>query len=286
MKWSNFNVSKSLPTPLYHQIYSHLRDCIQNGIFAPGSLFPSESQIEKELHVSRITARRAMDELSARGLISRQQGKASRVAAYRPSTHLLAGVEGMIENNRRMGDSTTVELLSHETVAATDDVARTLKVKRGEPVLWSVRVRSLDGIPFSYAVTYLPQVVTRQIKSEQMSTKPLLALLETAGIIIGRAEQVISAKNATPAVARALHIEPGEALLISDRIVYDLSDRPVEWISVQYRPDIYQYGVDLERTQSAKGNVWSTSTSKRASKSIPKAARSTAKKRATRHELP
>jgi GntR family transcriptional regulator len=119
-----------------------------------------------------------------------------------------------------------------------------------------------------------------------MSTKPLLALLETAGIVIGRAEQVISAKNATPAVARALHIEPGQALLISDRIVYDLSDRPVEWISVQYRPDIYQYGVDLERTQSAKGNVWSTSTSKRATKSIPKADCTTVKKRATRNELP
>lgn len=278
MKWSNFNVSKSLPTPLYHQIYSHLRDCIQNGIFAPGSLFPSESQIEKELKVSRITARRAMDELSARGLISRQQGKASRVAAYRPNTHLLAGVEGMIENNRRMGDSTTVELLSHETIAATEDVARTLKVKRGEPVLWSVRVRSLDGVPFSYAVTYLPQAVTRQIKAEQMSAKPLLALLEGAGIIIGRAEQVISAKNATAAVARALHIERGEALLVSERVVYDLADRPVEWISVQYRPDIYQYGVDLERTQSAKGNVWSTSKGKKSTKSIDKPATAAAKK--------
>jgi GntR family transcriptional regulator len=248
-------------------------------------LFPSESQIEKELNVSRITARRAMDELSARGLISRQQGKASRVAAYRPSTHLLAGVEGMIENNRRMGDSTTVELLSHETIAATEDVARTLKVKRGEPVLWSVRVRSLDGVPFSYAVTYLPQVVTRQIKSEQMSAKPLLELLEGAGIVIGRAEQVISATNATAAVARALHIERGEALLVSERVVYDLADRPVEWISVQYRPDIYQYGVDLERTQSPKGNVWSTSKSKKPTKSIHKPTLAGAKKRTVRSEL-
>ena len=285
MKWSNFNVSKSLPTPLYHQIYSHLRDCIQNGLFPPDSLFPSESQIEKELNVSRITARRAMDELSARGLICRQQGKASRVAAYRPNTHLLAGVEGMIENNRRMGDSTTVELLSHETIAATEDVARTLKVKRGEPVLWSVRVRSLDGVPFSYAVTYLPQVVTRQIKAEQMSAKPLLALLEGAGIIIGRAEQVISAKNATAAVARALHIERGEALLVSERVVYDLADRPVEWISVQYRPDIYQYGVDLERTQSAKGNVWSTSKSNKSPENIHKPTKTGAKKRTIRSEL-
>jgi hypothetical protein len=44
--------------------------------------------------------------------------------------------------------------------------------------------------------------------------------------------------------------------------------------------------VDLERTQTAKGNVWSTSTSKRATKGIHKADRTTAKKRATRREFP
>lgn len=258
MSWSNFSVSKSLPTPLYHQIFSHLRDCIQTGIFPPGSVFPSENQIEQALKVSRITARRAMDELSARGLIERHQGKPSRVAAYRPSTRLLAGVEGMIENNRRMGDSTTVELLTHETVSAGERIARKLKIKVGEKVLWSVRVRSLDGIPFSYAVTYLPPAITRQIKTEQMSSKPLLELLENAGVVIGRAEQIISAQQATSEVARALHVEVNSALLVSERIVYDQSERPVEWIEVQYRPDIYQYGVDLERTQSSEGNVWAT----------------------------
>ncbi|MDN3986755.1 GntR family transcriptional regulator [Zwartia vadi] len=258
MSWSNFSVSKSLPTPLYHQIFSHLRDCIQTGIFAPGSVFPSENQIEQALKVSRITARRAMDELSARGLIERHQGKPSRVAAYRPSTRLLAGVEGMIENNRRMGDSTTVELLTHETVSAGERIARKLKIKVGEKVLWSVRVRSLDGTPFSYAVTYLPPAITRQIKTEQMSSKPLLELLENAGVVIGRAEQIISAQQATTEVARALHVEVNSALLVSERIVYDQSERPVEWIEVQYRPDIYQYRVDLERTQSSEGNVWAT----------------------------
>lgn len=261
MSWFNFTVSKSLPTPLYHQIFIHLQDCIQNGIFSPGSIFPSESQIEQALKVSRITARRAMDELSARGLIERHQGKPSRVAAYRPSTRLLAGVEGMIENNRRMGDATTVELLTHESVSAGKQIARKLKIKVGEKVLWSVRVRSLDGIPFSYAVTYLPPAITRQIHTEQMSSKSLLELLEKAGVVIGRAEQIISAQQATSEVARALHVEINTALLVSERIVYDQSDRPVEWIEVQYRPDIYQYGVDLQRTQSSEGNTWATAQS-------------------------
>jgi GntR family transcriptional regulator len=94
-----------------------------------------------------------------------------------------------------------------------------------------------------------------------MSSKSLLELLEKAGVVIGRAEQIISAQQATSEVARALHVEINTALLVSERIVYDQSDRPVEWIEVQYRPDIYQYGVDLQRTQSSEGNTWATAQS-------------------------
>lgn len=245
--------------PLYHQVFSLLRDCVLDGTFAPGDAFPSESEIQRKLQISRITARRALDEIAARGLITRQQGRISRVAPYKPSTRLIAGVEGMIENNRRMGDETSVVLLEHELVPASEEVCQKLKVRRGERVLWTVRVRSIDGVAFSYAVTYLPPFVARHIEAEELSSRPLIELLESAGVRIGRAEQKISAVAATTEVGRALHIEPGSPLLFSERVVYDDSDRPVELIAVQYRPDVYQYGVELRRARSTSGNVWATS---------------------------
>ncbi len=256
--WGGFCVNKSLPTPIYHQIFAFLRDRILDGTFSPNNSFPSESQLVTSLKVSRITARRALEELAARGLIVRQQGKPSIVAPYRPHTQLIAGVEGMIENNRRMGDLTTVELLAHEMVPASAEVASKLQVKHKTPVLWSVRIRRLNDVPFSYAVTYLPGFVKRRLHTEEMSSRPLIELLELAGIEIGHAEQRISAIAATAEVARALHIERGDALLLSERVVYDLSDRPVELIAVQYRPDIYEYSVELSRTPSSDGKVWAT----------------------------
>lgn len=258
-RWRRLRANKGVPIPLYHQVFSLLRDCILDGSFAPGEAFPSESEIQQKLQISRITARRALDEIAARGLITRQQGRISRVAPYKPSTRLVAGVEGMIENNRRMGDATVVELLEHELIPASEEVSQRLSVRHGERVLWTVRVRSLDGVPFSYAVTYLPPFVARHIDVNEMSTRPLIELLESAGIRIGRAEQKISAVAATTEVARALHIEPGSPLLFSERVVYDESDRPVELIAVQYRPDVYQYGVELRRARSSGGNIWATS---------------------------
>lgn len=262
-----FQASRMLPVPIYHQVFSFLRDRILDGTFAPGDEFPSESQLQRQLQISRITARRALDEIAARGLITRQQGRVSRVAPYRPSTRLVAGVEGMIENNRRMGDLTTVQLLEDDLVPASDETAKRLKVKRGERVHWSVRVRSIEGVRFSYAVTYLPLSVARHIHANQMSSHSLIELLESTGIAIGRAEQTISAVAATPEVARALHVETGTALLLSERVVYDQRDRPVELISVQYRPDVYQYGLELRRTRSEAGNVWAADGSRPSSES-------------------
>lgn len=256
--WQAFRVNPDLPEPLYFQIFSILRDRILDGSFPPGQDFPSEHEIQSALGVSRITARRSLDELAARGLILRLQGRRSTVAPYRPRTRLLAGVEGMIENNRLMGDLTTVKLLEHATVPASADIAQRLRLRRGDPVLRSVRVRSIDGVPFSHAVTHLPGRVARLIESERMSSEPLIELLERAGITIGRAEQVILAQSASAEVARALHVETGTALLESDRLVFDVQERPVEAILVLYRPDMYRYAVDLRRTPSASGPVWSS----------------------------
>jgi len=244
-------------TTLYQQVYRHLRDKIFDGTFERGSRLPSENDLCTMLNVSRVTVRRALEELMSHGLIWRKQGKASVVTAYKPQTSVVATVEGLVENNRRMGDQTWVELLASEYVPAPKEIASRMQVKPGKRVLWTVRVRYLDNVPFSYAVTYLPEVVAKKINVNSMASKPLISLLEEAGFNIGRAEQLISATSATPDVARALHVEKNAALLVSDRLVFDSNDQPVELIIVQYRPDIYHYGIELVRTKSLDGHKWS-----------------------------
>lgn len=257
--WRRFRVDNSLAQPLYHQIFNHLRDRILDGTFERGSVFPSEHQLEQSLQVSRVTIRRALQELAARGLIQRQQGKVSTVTAYKPQTSVVATVEGLVENNRRMGLETSVQLLASEYVPASAEIAAKLQIKPAQKVLWTVRVRYLGEIPFSYAVTYIPQSVAKKIDVKKMASKALLTLLEEAGFRIGRAQQLISAVPANREVAKSLHVEYNTALLLSERLVFDVHDKPVEFISVQYRPDVYHYGIDLVRTQSADGTVWASS---------------------------
>ena len=60
-------LSERSPMPLYHRLYVILRDRIASGTYPEGSVLPSEFELTEAFSVSRITAKRALDELASRG---------------------------------------------------------------------------------------------------------------------------------------------------------------------------------------------------------------------------
>ena len=57
-------LSPEAPTPLYFQLYTLLKESVLNGTFGNGMQMPTEQQLAEAFGVSRITAKRAMDELA------------------------------------------------------------------------------------------------------------------------------------------------------------------------------------------------------------------------------
>src|SRR3569623_2107471 len=67
--------------PLYARVHQALVEAIQRGKLAPGTVLPTEKELEKQYGVSRITVRRALDDLERAGLIESGRGRHARVAA-------------------------------------------------------------------------------------------------------------------------------------------------------------------------------------------------------------
>src|ERR1700736_6337471 len=65
----------SLPTPLYHQVYLVLRDKIISGAYGAEGLLPGEPGLAAQFGVSRITLKRALDDLPAAGFVRRHGRK-------------------------------------------------------------------------------------------------------------------------------------------------------------------------------------------------------------------
>ncbi len=250
-----------LPLPKYHRVYLVLRQQLEAGCFGDG--LPGEHALVEEFGVARVTVRRALEQLAAEGRITRHPGRATRPvtvpgadAATEPHASARTSLGGLFENLVSMGLHTSVEVVSLDTLPASGPVAEMLRLAPGAPVQKAVRVRSTSEGPLSCITTWVPGGVAGPFTKRELSRKPILLLLEEAGVKVGRAEQTLTAVAADAEVATRLDVPVGGPLLAVRRLIYDTDERPVQWLHGLYRPDRYEYQMRLSRVGSIDAQVW------------------------------
>ena len=239
------------------QVYLVLRDRIMSGAMIFGARLPNENDLARVHGVSRVTVRRALGELAREHLIERRRSAGTRVV-YRPSpARMTADISGVLANLADMGRSTKVQLLSFDYVQASGPAAEALGARAHESLQRSVRVRSVDDLPFSYLLAHVPERIGVTFSAKDLADRPLLELLERSGVKVERATQRISAGLAAPDVACALGVKTGSPLIELVRTVYDRDGRGVEHLHALYRPDRYSFEFDLVRSGGARKKSWS-----------------------------
>jgi GntR family transcriptional regulator len=241
------------------QVYLVLRDRIMSGATGFGARLPNENDLALAHGVSRVTVRRALGELAREHLIERRRSAGTRVVYRAPPARMIADISGVLANLADMGRSTKVQLLSFAYVQASGPAAEALGAGDHELLQRSVRVRSVDGLPFSYLLAHVPERIGVTFSGKELADRPLLELLERSGVKVERATQRISAGLAAPDVARALGVETGSPLIELVRTVYDRDGRGVEHLYALYRPDRYSFELDLVRSGGGRKRSWSAS---------------------------
>jgi GntR family transcriptional regulator len=248
-------LSDRSPMPLYHRLYVILRDRIASGAYPEGSVLPSEFELTEAFSVSRITAKRALDELATEGLVERVRGRGTtvtdRAAALLGAQPITASIDGLLENLTAIGRETSVEVIEFGYVPAPDFVRARLELEPNARAQRAVRVRSLDGEPLSQSTTYVPERIGRAYGAKDLASTPIVDLIERAGVVVGAAEQSISATLADSLVASRLKVGVGAPLLLMKRCVKDTSGKPAQYIEILYRPDRFEYRMSLTREQAA-----------------------------------
>ena len=256
-------MATALPLPKYHQIYLVLREQLEEGQFADG--LPAELVLSKQFSAGRVTVRRALEQLATEGLIIRQAGRGTRPTP--PGADHLPGhaslnaqsrptrLTGLLEKIVSVSLRTTVTVLEWRTIGASESVAKALRIAPHTQVQKGVRRRSLPNGPLSYITTYLPADLARYFGRRELAKKPILRLLEESGVELGRAHQTVSARQADAVVAEALDVPVGTALLSVQRLVFDTRERPVQWLHGLYRPDRYEYQMEVSQVGSSDATI-------------------------------
>jgi GntR family transcriptional regulator len=170
---------------------------------------------------------------------------------------MTADISGVLANLADMGRRTAVKLLSFDYVPAEGAVAQALGLAPDQLLQRAVRVRTVDGVPFSYLTTHVPESLAVTFTRQELASRPLLELLDRAGVTVERARQRLSAGLATPDVAEALDVRTGSPLIELVRVVHDQNGRGVEHLHALYRPDRYAFEIDLVRSGATDTTGWS-----------------------------
>lgn len=236
--------------PLYARIESVLASDIAAGTLLPGSQLPTEDSLIARFEVSRITVRKAVQNLVSRGLVEIRRGKGTFVVQPK-ITQELTELSGFVEDMQAAGRNATARVVDQQTVAATEAVARHLALTTGTLVIRIQRVRLADGVAISFDETYLPLEIGKKIITNDLEVEPIFSLLETKyNIPLIEAEYKLEAIAAEPYVAQALQVAAGSPIFMIERTSYTTGGQPIDYERLHYRGDLIRFITRLARNPS------------------------------------
>lgn len=238
-----FELDRSSPIPLYKQLKKGLIDYIQFHL-QKGEAMPTESEIESMFQVSRITVRRAIEELEVDGIVIKQQGRGTFVRS-KEIIQEVDGVTSWTKEMKKKGRRTKTLGLELVEIKPSRRLIHDLQLNQRESVIRLKRVRCVDEEPIAIMVSYLRSSLVPNFLHEGLTNESLYVDLEEKyGLIIERATEWIRAREATDIEASILQIPPYSAVLALRRLSV-VRDIPFELVEMIARADRYQYTIEL-----------------------------------------
>jgi GntR family transcriptional regulator len=224
---------------LYKQLYTILRRGIARGDWKPGDRMPSEAELIEAYGVSRITVRQAFDMLVQEGLVYRRRGSGTFVAV--PTIqHGLNRIISFTEDMQRRGLHPETKVLAAALQPATQEIADRLDLMPGAELAVLERLRLADHEPMSLEISHLVHQLCPGILDGDYSETPLHeALHDRYDIRLARAHQSIRAVAADRGLAGRLRVPAGAPLFFIERVTYQQTGIPVEYLQLYHRGDRY-----------------------------------------------
>lgn len=233
----------------YHAVRDQVRDLIEQ--LEVGDALPAERVLAGDLGVSRMTLRRAIDDLVRSGLLVRRQGAGTFVSApavARP----LAGLS-FSEDMRQRGLEPSSRVVAVEEVHAGPQLSRRLEVSPSDRVLRVVRERSADGVPMALETLHVPTRVVTDFDPSELSQRSYYALLAGRGIRLDSASQTIEPTVTDDEESALLGVPLHSPAFLFERTSRDVEDRVVEFVRSVYRGDRYKLSVQLDLSAAVHG---------------------------------
>jgi len=211
-------------TPRYRQLKEMIVHRISTGELRRGDRVPSENELVETMHVSRMTANRALRELTDEGYVERVAGRGTFVADFRARSDVLE-VYNIADEIERRGHRHSCEVVKLSRQRAHGDIARALHIRPGAEVFHVLLVHCENDTPIQVEDRHVVADFAPGCLEQDFASITPSAYL-TAIAPLQEAEQLVRAAVPNAAVRERLEMREGDPCLVVLRRTW-ANGRPV-----------------------------------------------------------
>ncbi len=229
--------------PLYVKLKRMIEEAVSSGRLQHGEALPPERDIADAAAISRVTVRKAIDELVDQGLLVRRHGSGTFVVKPVPRMQQpLTRLTSFSEDMRRRGLVPGSRWLDRGLYHPTPEETMMLGLSGTAMVARITRLRTADDMAVALERTSLPDDI---LPEPDVVENSLYQVLSQRDIRPVRANQRISAVLLKDEETQLLGVPPGSAALRVQRIAYLSTGRVMEVSTALYRNDAYDLVAEL-----------------------------------------
>jgi GntR family transcriptional regulator len=250
-----FSIHRRGKQPLYDLIEQNFRDLISTGQLKPEAAVPPEFELAGLYNVSRLTVRRALDELARQGWIKRRHGVGTFIA--NPTvTQISPSKLSFTEQMHAIGRQARSRMISSRVIPAEALVANTLHLQPGAPVIEIKRVRLADGEPVLLETSYLSQQRFAGLENDRGLEETSLyeTLSSRYQTSVATMDQILEPVLLTKGEAKLLETEAGAPAIKSEVTAFTSNHDPIEYSCSVTRGDKCKFYFSFRRGENSEAD--------------------------------
>lgn len=237
-------------SPKYFIVKKAIVENIDNDLYHSNEAIPSEKKLMEFYNVSRITIRKAIDELVTEGYLYKIQGKGTYVKADEGSNNLFS-ITSSTEDVQKMGMKPSKKTKISRIEFASPKRAKALEISTNDQVEVIGRISYADLEPLNYTIAFLPEKIFPGLIEYDLEHESLYKLInDRYGVRITKARRTIEAVLAKDEIAKYLELEEGMPVILFRCVTYGIvngKETPIEYFKCYYRTDKYKFYIDQIR---------------------------------------
>lgn len=240
------------PVPRYASVREALRREIIRTL-RPGDRAPGDRTVQDRFSVSRVTARRAINDLVQEGLLERRRGSGTYVCAQ-PIDQDLYHPSGWSAALRHAGSDPVTLRTTIIRQTADDQLREILVLEPAEQVYRVTRLVGVRGLPISVIINYVPIRLVPDLETAGLCDDSMIATIRAHGEQPAEVDETVEAKPADSWLADTLRIAVGAPLLVVSGTVSTPDHQPLLWSVISSRGDRHRYSASYHDPESTSAS--------------------------------